>query len=268
MNNIKQISNSVLPILAEYPAMEYSHGNFHPVMSSISREYSITLSINGSPYIVIACSGSDLLELAVGHLIAEGIIISTGEIKDIIFKPDFSEINVVINMNDRILNSLLRLRRMPSGCGQGTSAGDLNIKKCRNPVKIKASTVLSSMREFLTQSEIHKLTRGVHGSALYSVQGELILFYEEIGRHNAIDKVLGYSLLHDIDLSDKLVLTTGRISSEIIVKLLHTTASTIISRASPTSMSYELAVKHNMTMIGRVSGSTFCVYNGYGDVAI
>src|SRR5512138_873888 len=105
-------------------------------------------------------------------------------------------------MNDRILKSLLRLRHLPSDCGQGTNVNDLDMD-IRTPVKIKASTVLSSMREFLTQSKIHKLTRGVHGAALYSELGDLLLFYEEIGRHNAIDKILGYSLLHGIDLSDK-----------------------------------------------------------------
>lgn len=248
--------------------MEYSGGRFEPVMASISMEYSVTLSINGSPYIIIACSGSDMREMAVGHLISEGIVVSPDEIRDVEFDPEIPAINVVTDMNDRILDSLMRLRRMPSGCGQGAGALDAVTVVARSPVRINASTILSSMREFLAHSSVHKLTRGVHSAALYTAAGGMIAFFDEIGRHNAVDKVLGHAMLSGIDLSDKLVLTTGRISSEIIIKLLRTAASTIISRSSPTSLSYELARRHGMTMVGRVRGNAFCAFNGHEHIVI
>lgn len=267
MNSTGPVNISDWPAYGEFPAVEYSSGRFEPIRANLSMEYSITLSINGSPYIIIACSGSDLREMAVGHLISEGIVVSPGEIRDVVFNPAVPEINVVTDMNERILDSLMRLRRMPSGCGQGAGAIDAGIVARKTPVKIDASTVLSSMKEFLNYSKIHKLTRGVHGAALYSAKGEMIVFFEEIGRHNAVDKVLGHALLGGIDLADKLVLTTGRISSEIIIKLLHTASSTIISRASPTSLSCELAARYGMTMIGRVRAGGFCVFNGFEHVA-
>lgn len=237
-------------------------------MASISMEYSVTLSINGSPYIIIACSGSDMREMAVGHLISEGIVVSPDEIRNVEFDPAIPAINVVTDMNDRILDSLMRLRRMPSGCGQGAGVLDTDTVAARNPVRIGASTILTSMREFLAHSSVHKLTRGVHSAALYTAGGGLIAFFDEIGRHNAVDKVLGHAMLAGIDLADKLVLTTGRISSEIIIKLLRTAASTIISRSSPTSLSYELARRHGMTMIGRVRGNAFCAFNGHEHIGI
>ncbi len=108
----------------------------------------------------------------------------------------------------------------------------------------------------------------MHSAALSSTEGKIITFFDEIGRHNAIDKVLGYALLEDIDLRKNIILTTGRVSSEIVIKLINASAGTIISRASPTSLSYELANTHGVTMIGRVRSGYFCVFSGHENVIV
>ncbi|HPA73702.1 MAG TPA: formate dehydrogenase accessory sulfurtransferase FdhD [Spirochaetota bacterium] len=250
------------PSHGQFSAVEYSDGAFSPVTTSLSIEYQVTLCINGSPYIVIACSGSDLVQMAVGHLVSEGIVATMSDITDVTVDRAAASINVITEMNERVLDSLLRLRRMPSGCGQGAGPLDDGVVTRRRTVQLKAPMVLSMMKEFLNYSKTHKLTRSVHGAALYTAGGEMIVFFDEIGRHNAIDKVLGHALLEGIDLGDKLLLTTGRIASEIAVKVLHTRIPVLISRASPTSLSCELAARHGLGMIGRVRPAAFCVFNG------
>jgi len=233
---------------------------------NLSMEYSVTLSINGSPFIIIACSGSEMREMAVGHLLSEGIISEAEDIRAVTFDTDSLILNVETDLNDRILERMLRIRRLPSGCGQGIAGEDVPVRNVTGKTAIAVPTVLSMMREFLQHSTLHRLTHGVHSAALFTADGRRLSFFDEIGRHNAIDKVLGHALLNGIDLSDKIVASTGRVASEIILKLINASVPAIISRASPTSLSRELAIRHGVVMIGRVRASSCTVFNGIGTV--
>jgi FdhD protein len=268
MINILQTEKNKGPVYGEFPAYEYFENSLRPVIVPLSMEYSLTLSINGSPYVAIACSGGDLREMAFGHLVSEGFVRSKSDIREMNFDEENSILDAVLAVDDRMLDKLLRLRRMPSGCGQAGGEIDIPEKTKGNPLKVSAETVTAVMKAFLNHSSLHKLTRGVHSAALSSVSGEIIAFFDEIGRHNAIDKVIGYALLNGISLHETVILTTGRVSSEIAIKLLNANAGTLISRASPTSLSYELSNTHGLTLIGRVRGGTFSVFSGHENIII
>ena len=268
MINILQTEKNKGRLYAEFPAYEFSENSLHPVTVPLSMEYALTLSINGSPYVNIACSGADLREMAFGHLVTEGFVRSANDVKEMNFDEENSILDLVLETDDRMLDKLLRLRRMPSGCGQAGGEIDLPVKSEINPLAVTAETVIAVMKSFLSHSSLHKLTRGVHSAALSSVNGDIIAFYDEIGRHNAIDKVIGFSLMNGVSLNETIILTTGRVSSEIAIKLLNSGAGTLISRASPTSMSYELSNSYGLTMIGRVRGNSFTVFSGHKNIII
>ena len=268
MINILQTETHKEPVFAEFPAYEYSENALLPVIVPLSMEYPVTLSINGSPYVVIACSGADLREMALGHLISEGFVRSRNDIREMNFDEKNSVIDAVLETGDRMLDKLLRLRRMPSGCGSAGVELDPPDEEKRMPLQVKAETVISVMKRFLNHSSLHKLTRGVHSAGLSSIDGEILAFFDEIGRHNAIDKVIGDAFLKGINLHETMILTTGRVSSEIVIKLLNASAGTLISRASPTGLSYKLAKDHRLTMIGRVRGGAFSIFSGHENILI
>jgi FdhD protein len=118
------------------------------------------------------------------------------------------------------------------------------------------------MMEFLRTSELHKKTGGVHSAALYTADGEKIVFFDEIGRHSAIDKVIGYAASKSLDLDRTMILSTGRMPSEILSKVLAAGAPAIVSKASPTNVAVEMAREGGIVMIGNVRGRRLRVYNG------
>lgn len=128
--------------------------------------------------------------------------------------------------------------------------------------RVDADTVCSIMVEFLGHSDTHGRTHGVHGAALYRSSGEMVAFFEEIGRHNAVDKLLGYALTTDLPLHDCLVVSTGRISSEITVKSIMVGVPAIVSRSAPTTRSVDLARKYGMLLASGVRRSSLLATSG------
>ncbi len=118
---------------------------------------------------------------------------------------------------------------------------------------IEISSIKELVKDFNKKSQLFVKTGGVHSCALCSIQ-EILIFQEDIGRHNALDKVFGKALMDDISTRDKIILTSGRISSEILIKAAKRQIPVIVSRSAPTSLSVEMANKLNITLIGFARG--------------
>jgi len=267
MVNILKEGASIGPASEEFAVHEYAEGRIRHVVIPLSMEYTVAISINGSPYAAIACSGSDLREMVLGHLVSEGFVRSMADIREMNFDKENMLIDAVLAPDMRIQEKLQKVRRI-SACGKGHAEITRTKSDDHAPLRIGAETVISVMDVFLNRSQLRTQTWGVHSAALASMEGEIIAFYDEIGRHNAVDKVLGYALLNGIDLHKNAILTTGRISSEIITKLINASSKMLISRATPTSLSRELAGEHGITMIGRVRSGYFCIFSGHENVII
>jgi FdhD protein len=250
-----------LPEYNTIHAHEFSDGSLNPVEISLSTEFAFTVLINGSPYAEIACSGSDLEYFAIGHMLANDIIVSKNDIADIVIDEDKKQINIITDMNDIILERLLSVKFIASGCGQANKVEDSGI---RIPVLpgIKSSVIIKNMHSFLRHSNNYHLTHGAHSSAIYSINGELTAYFEDIGRHNAIDKAIGFAVKNEISFSDKMIVSTGRLSSDIVHKSIVAGVPAVVSRSSTTTLGYEMAAKHNLILIGRVKPKGFVIYNG------
>ncbi len=256
-----------LPQYATVGAFQCTGSAIAPIEIPVSAEYAFTLSVNGNPFVSIICSGSDLEHLALGHLAAEGIIRSAAEVRSIEIDEQAFVIDIGTAENDDLLERLFRIRSIATGCGQsGSGLADV-VPPARGEVpRVRASVITAGMKEFLHASEIHKLTHGVHSAALYSVEGRRLCFFDEIGRHNAIDKILGYALKNGLSLERSMILSTGRLASEIVTKAIAVSAPVLVSRAAPTTRSIDLARRAGMLMIGGVRPSGFYIFSGEGFV--
>jgi FdhD protein len=249
------------PEFMDIDGFQYSDSVINPVKISLSTEYTFTVLINGSPYTEVACSGSDLEYFAIGHLLSNNIIKTKDDVLNVVIDEDKKELNIITDLNEGMLERLLSVKFIASGCGQAGKVAKSAVINTTLPV-LGAATVIEIMTNFLHYSNEHKYAHGSHSCALYSVKGEMIAFFEDIGRHNAVDKSIGYAMKNSMDLRDKIVVSTGRISSEIVHKSINAGLPAIISRSSTTSLGYELAYKHNVILIGRVRRTGFLIYHG------
>lgn len=251
-----------LPTCENIDLHEYRAGAWNEVSLPFSTEYAVLLKINGSPYVTMACSGNYLAEHVTGYLITEGIISGIDQVE----KMEVDEAALTVNAlleDDRIVQEKLEWIKTISAAGGRTKRNlpsDDLVR--RNLPDVRAEVVLQSMNEFLTYSQEHEATHGVHGAALYTLAGDRLAFFDEIGRHNAVDKVIGHAAVNRISLEDKMICSTGRISSEIAFKFINARAPVLVTRASPTTLSVQLLRRYNILSIVRAVNGRFYVVNG------
>jgi len=257
-----------LPTFDNIILHEYRDGALQEVSLPFSAEYAVTLKINDSPYMTMASSGNYLREHVTGYLMTEGIISAAGQIERIEIDEASLTVNAVL-VNDKMITEKLERIKVISAAGGRTKknlpSGDL-IRI--NLPSIGAGVVIRCMNEFLNYSREHEATHGVHSAALYSHAGERLVFFDEIGRHNAIDKVIGYTAVNNISLEDKIICSTGRISSEIAFKFINARAPVLITRASPTTLSVKLLCQYNILCIIRAVNGRFYVVNGRENIIL
>lgn len=250
----------------EFTVHAYSDGTLTETTLPFSTEYAVLLKINGLEYITMASSGNYLAQHITGYLLTEGIITRTGEIQSMDIDEESLTVNVGLVPESRVTERLEMVKSLTAAGGRTKRIlPDGGLARSRLPV-VRAEVVVGVMNEFLGFSQEHKTTHGVHGAALYSVSGERIVFSDDIGRHNAMDKVIGHAALNDMSLEDKMICSTGRISSEIAFKIITAGAPILISRASPTTLGVELLRRYNILSIIRAVGGRFYVINGKDNI--
>jgi FdhD protein len=251
-----------LPTCENVLLHEYRDGQLIEASLPFSAEYAVTLKINDHPYVTMACSGNYLREHVVGYLLTEGIISGTDQLEALDVDDETLTVNARL-VSDKIITEKLERIKTISAAGGRTKKGlpsDDLIRKILP--EVQAEVIIKSMSEFLNYSREHEATHGVHSAALYSLTGERLVFFDEIGRHNAIDKVIGFTAVKGLTLEDKMICSTGRISSEIAFKFINARAPVLVTRASPTTMSVRLLRQYNILSIIRAVNGRFYVVNG------
>lgn len=251
-----------LPTYTNVTIHEYKENRFTEEEILISAEYPVTLMINGSPYTTFSCSGTELESYARGHLTTEGIIKGPSDIQSIEIDETNLTIDVRLIHNVEISEKLNRIKTLTAAGGRSRKElpGKELIRK--NLPSVSADVILKCINEFLTYSKERDLTSGVHGSALYTLNGEMLAFFNDIGRHNAIDKTIGYAVMNNISFEDIMIFSSGRISSEIALKIINSHTPILVSRASPTTYSMQLLKDYNIITISRILDGCFYVING------
>ncbi len=236
-----------------------------PESRSIVREVPLTILVNGKELITLLTTGDAIRELAVGFLLSEGFLRRGSNFRDIYINDEAGTVDVKLDGELELTEKLFGKRTVTSGCGKGATfyhvLDSLQAKKVSTGLRVTPSEVYALMRELNRRSDLYRETGGVHNSALADRE-RILVFREDIGRHNAVDKIRGACFLEGISLEDKLLLTTGRMSSEIAVKVAKMGVPIVVSRSAPTSLAIDLAERIGLTLIGYVRGEKMTVYTG------
>jgi FdhD protein len=246
-------------------------GKMELLEDNIITEYPLTIFLNDVEFVTLLCSPQGLEYLAIGFLISEGIIKEEQEIENIIIDEDKGHAYIDILDKTLFAEKLYGKRTITTGCGKGTIfynvLDSLGTKKIKNDLRFKASKILDFSKKLNQDSKLFLETGGVHSCALCD-HNNIILFHEDVGRHNALDKIIGEALLKKINLEDKILISSGRISSEMIIKTTKNNIPIVVSRSAPTDLSVNIAKQFNVTLIGFARGNRMNIYNGENKILI
>lgn len=230
----------------------------------VSEEIPLTIDINSKELATLLASPQHLKNLITGFLFSSGFIQNTGQIRTISIDEQRWKADVTAS-GSGLDDDLVFKRIYTSGCGKGVifhNPLDLfNRTRIVNDFCVQSEVIREFMKTFQKSSEEHQLTRGIHSAALASTR-EILISRDDIGRHNAIDKVIGEALYSNIDFKDKILLTSGRISSEILSKVLRCQMPVIAAIGAPTNQAVKLACQTGLTIAGLVRGPKMFVFSG------
>jgi len=241
--------------------IQFESADDQPVEASVIVEAPLSLTVNGEAWVSLMCTPVHLEALAVGFLFHEGVINSMADVADVRVCEHGDNVDIWLNHAPEKPSRWTRT----SGCSGGMTAV-ASIQRPRpgsapNEFFLPAHQVGNIVEMLFDAQELYRETGGVHTSAL--TDGErIILSAEDIGRHNTLDKIAGLCLMRDIHPERRILITTGRISSEMLQKAARFGALILISRTSPSSLSIELAKKWGVTLIGYARRNRFNLYAG------
>lgn len=231
----------------------------------VVREKPVTLYLNGREVVTLLCAGLHLDELAAGFFYGEGFLKSLEDLESMRVDEAAGKVEVVSRRGGDLVERLWEKRTVTSGCGKGSvfhyALDALVARPVTSTVALTAAQVLARVEDLNHLSETYRLTHGVHNTAL-ATPDEILLFRDDIGRHNAVDMIVGHVFLRGMSLNDKILITTGRLTSEMILKAGRIGVPVIVSRNAATSLGVELARSLNVTLIGYVRGGRFLLYSG------
>lgn len=232
------------------------------VRDDVVTESAVQINLNGTELATLLACGYEERELGVGFLRTEGFIDAADEIVD--FRREGTSLYFTIS-EERFDRESKVQKYITSGCGRGVSFAlvrkSLKLQSAaavKEPI-VSADGIFALVRDFQGRSETFRSTGGVHSAAICTCD-EILLFSEDIGRHNAVDRVIGHALLDGIPTGDKLLLSSGRVSSEIARKVAFAELPILVSRSAPTARALDIAQELGLTVIGFARGRRMNVY--------
>ena len=233
-------------------------GTFEEKDTAVAYEAPVTLSVNGETWLTFSCTPNQLEELASGFLYNERVIESLEEVATIHICSDSSNIDVWLE--HQVTRPAHWTRT--SGCSGGFTGARLSIEAAPISRQFSPEIILENMQQLLKKQDLYHESGGLHCSALSDGE-KICLSAEDIGRHNTLDKLAGQLLMARLVVPDRIILTTGRVSSEMLQKSMRLKASVMVSRTSPTSLAVTQAEQAGITLIGYARGNQFIVYTHF-----
>ncbi|MBA7565632.1 Sulfur carrier protein FdhD [subsurface metagenome] len=236
----------------------YKGGEVSHVSESVIREEPVEIFLNNRRVATIACTGIYLEELTAGFLRSIGALNAPEDIETITADPEKSRVDILTKGETPSEPTSSGLFVLSSGA---KTKGSKRVKdSITSGISISAKKAIEFMEELLSSSQLHRMTHGTHSSALADTE-KIIVLRDDIGRHNTIDMLGGYAMFNGIDCSDKIIVKTGRVSSEIAEKVWTLGVPIMISHSVPTSEAVGILKDAGITLIGHVRGGTFKVYS-------
>lgn len=271
--------------IEELAYIEFDGHQAAAVRRPVIAETPWALFINGREWLTFMCSPVGLHHLALGFMLSEGLITGLDDLWKLKVHLDDDRVYMLFpeagldgelrmqGCEEAVGSIDVRLRREPpprperriltSGCGGGVTFDDLSGDRppLQSDLRVTPAQISALMRQLNELAGLYRASRGVHTSALASEAGVLAVA-EDVGRHNTLDKLRGAALLAGLPTRDRVLVSSGRISSEMITKARKMEVPIVVSRTSPTLMSIRLALAWNITLVGYVRGRQMRVYTG------
>lgn len=254
-----------MPLISEHKTIRYQNNELSECNEAVVNEKMIHVFVNGKQLLNLIALPEHIKYLIAGFLLTECIIHKAQDIKSFVFNKSSMSSEVLLAENlPAVLSE--KVKSVTTGCGKGiTFVSPLQtgfFKPLTDENKFKAEEIINVMRKLQRHSDLFSQTGGVHSAALVS-DGEIKFFADDIGRHNAVDKVAGWKLFNQTTLDSEcnMLVSTGRMSSEIITKVCRARIPLIVSPSAPTSGSLQLAESLGITMIGFARSSRFNIYS-------
>ncbi len=238
------------------------------VSGNIAVERALTVYLDKREIVTLMTLGNYPELLILGWLHNQRIISDIKQIKSVQVDWETESVAIVTHHGVDSLDKKLKHKTVTTGCGQGTMYGNLTaeLDKTQLPqVKIRQSMIYSLLNKLNEHNEIYKSAGAVHGCALCK-QDESEIFIEDVGRHNAVDAIAGYMWLNRVPANDKVFYTTGRLTSEMVIKVALMGIPVLLSRSGATQMGLDIARKMGVILIARAKGKHFIVYNGHSSI--
>jgi len=234
------------------------------INTKVIQEASLTIFLNNQEIVTLMCILDHPKYLAIGYLLNQNMIKNNDKIKSIDFDKD---LNVIVIRTNKKTNyeKILKKKITTSGCAQGTIFGNIYneiIKtKIDSKIQIKHEWIYDISKKINLTPSLYLEAGAVHGCVIVE-ENNPIIYMEDVGRHNAVDKIAGYMFINKIKSKNKIFYTTGRLTSEMIIKTVKMNIPILISRSGFTSWGIELAKKTNLTLIGRAKGKKYIILSG------
>ncbi|GKU80929.1 formate dehydrogenase accessory sulfurtransferase FdhD [Niallia sp. NCCP-28] len=253
------------PTVKKREILKFANGHIESAEDVIVTEFPVTVKINEEEFVTMVCTPEYIEDMVIGYLASEGIIKKYEEIKNIWFQEKEGYIHVKIDKLNPYYQNFQNKRYITSCCGMSRQGfvfvnDALTAKKMKEiRVKISADDCLRLMKNLQNSATVFHETGGVHNASLCDGK-DFMLSRLDIGRHNALDKIYGYCLKNNIPVGNKIIVFSGRISSEILLKVAKIGCEIVLSKSAPTELALELAEGLGITTIGFIRNQSFNIY--------
>ena len=229
---------TLIPLIPRRGVLVHRDDSIESKPQLLQSEVAFTAVLNGKDARTFVCSPCSIKELVVGWLKTQGFIDSFDDVRSV--EVDSSISTVVVDF-------------LPST--------QIDPMQAVNPIEWSPRVIFGMCDDFSLDSPAHRVTYGIHSCYLYGPDGELACRYEDIGRHNAFDKVIGDGLINGIDLSQSTIFSSGRLPTDMALKAIHAGVPTLVTKAVPTNEAIDLARRYNLTLICSAHKDSMVVYN-------
>jgi FdhD protein len=261
-----QVTHATRPLTFEVDALN-ERGEL--LATPIAGEHPLTLYIDKREIVTLMTLGQEPEALALGYLRNQRLVRSIDEIEAVQVDWETGAVAVKTRHGLENLDTKMSKRTVTTGCGQGTVFGDLMEEldeiRLRDDVMLTEEALYALLDAVRRHETVYKSAGAVHGCALathHSDEAEILIFVEDVGRHNAVDAIAGRMWLEDIDGSDKIFYTTGRLTSEMVIKAAQMQIPFLVSRSGLTRMGHDIATRTGITMIGRAVNKHYLLFTG------
>jgi FdhD protein len=254
MENNNSNGNTSAATVSRFACRKLADGRFIEAEAKVVREKELSIYVDGEYLVTASITPGMEKEFVTGYLFGQGFIEGVGEIASTDIDGDTASVRM--RDNRKIMERAVRADyRIVSGGGRAVFLGEMTFPALNRNIKVDKRAIFGAMNTIFNEAVLYRETEGVHASGLFTPEGKTVCLVEDIGRHNCLDKTIGYALLNDIDCAGVFLASTGRMASEMVTKICRARIPVVATKTAITGAALALARRCGLTLIGFVRDS-------------